>query len=316
MKYVVTNLLVRPRRVDGKFVGIESATPRVAFGGPLKKDKLFLFQSFEYRFVRNPVYGLPELERDSKLESFDSFTRVDYKVNERNNLTVSFSLFPQKRDFFNLSIFTPMQTTANLHQRGFFFAGNEQATFTNGSLLQSSFSVKQYGVDVFGNNPRQFVINPQNRSGGWFDRQHRESTRIEALETYSLAQQEWHGTHALKLGVNFSHTTFNGFDVSSPVRIVRSNGSTSQLLTFTGPGQLARNNNEFAAFVQDKWGPTKRVTFDLGLRYDHDGVGQDNNFAPRFGFALLPFSDGKTVVRGSRSRRSAQRRLISTRTSC
>src|SRR6266496_3325001 len=297
-KYVVTNLLVRPRRIDGKFVGIESATPRLAFGGPLKKDKLFLFQSFEYRYVRNPVYNLPPLQRDSKLESFDSFTRVDYKVNERNHLTLSFSLFPQKRDFFNLSMFTPLQTTANLHQRGFFFAGNEQATFTNGSLLQSSLSVKQYGVDVFGNNLQQFVINPQNRSGGWFDHQHRESTRIEALETYSLAQQQWHGTHALRMGVNFSHTTFDGSDLSTPVRIVRSNGSTSQSLTFTGPGQLARNNSELAAFVQDKWGLTKRITFDVGLRYDHDGVGQDNNFAPRFGFALLPFSNEKTVVRG------------------
>ncbi len=67
-----TSFFPRPRRRGGSFVGIEAFTPRVTFSGPLMKDKLKFFQSFEYRYVRTPVENLPPLSRDTDLESFDS----------------------------------------------------------------------------------------------------------------------------------------------------------------------------------------------------------------------------------------------------
>ncbi len=297
-RYLVTNLLVRPRLRDGKLYGVQSATPRIAVGGPLRKDKIFFFQSLEYRFVRTEVTSLPAAQRDSKLESFDSFTRFDFNLNKANRLTVSFSLFPQKRDAFNLSTFIPIETAANLHQRGWFFAVNEQATFAKGGLLQSSLGLKQFDVDVFGNSDAPFEISPQRRSGGWFDRQHRESRRLEWLEILNLPEKKFHGAHALTLGLNLSLTQFDGQDRSAPVRIVRANGTLSQLIDFAGAGSLHRDNTEFAAFVQDKWSPHRRVTIDLGLRLDRDAIGKENNFAPRLGFAVLPFANERTVVRG------------------
>lgn len=294
-RYLLTNWLVRPRFREGKFYGVQSATPRVAVGGPIVKDKLFFFQSFEYRFVRTEVPSLPLANRDQKLESFDSFTRVDWNINEKNHLTVSFSLFPQKRDFFNLNTFNPSETTANFHQRGWFFAVNEQMAFNGGSFLQSSLSVKNFDADIFPNNEQPYVIAPERNFGGWFNRQARDSRRIEWLEIYNFKP---FGKHSLKIGLNISHTTFEGSDVSRPVRVVRENGSTYQLIEFAGSGNLKRNNTESAAFVQDKWSAAKWLTFDLGLRYDRDSIGRENNFAPRLGFALLPFNDEKTVVRG------------------
>ena len=41
-----------------------------------------------------------------------------------------------------------------------------------------------------------------------------------------------------------------------------------------------------------------RLTFDLGLRYDRDQIGAENNFAPRLGFVVLPAASERTVVRG------------------
>src|SRR4030095_8415052 len=145
-RYLVTNLLVRPRIRDGSFYGVQSATPRVAVGGPLKKGKVFVFQSFEYRFVRSEVTSLPESQRDSKLESVYSFTRFDFNLSAAHRLAVSFSLFPQKREGFNLNTFTPLETSANVHQRGWFLAVHEQATFAKGALLQSSFSLKEFDL--------------------------------------------------------------------------------------------------------------------------------------------------------------------------
>ena len=299
-RYLLTNVLVRPRIRDSKIYGVQSATPRLAFGGPIKKDKAFVFQSFEYRFVRSEVTSLPPSQRDSKLESFDSFTRLDFNLNTTNRLTVSFSLFPQKRDAANLNTFTPLDTAANIHQRGWFFAVNEQKTFSNRALLQSSFSLKEFDVDVFGGTPGPsgFVITPRTRAGGWFNRQARDSRRVQLLETLSLPDRKFHGAHDLRFGFDVSHTSFDGSDHSLPVRIIRNNGTLSELIAFVGPGQLQRNHTELASFTQDTWQFNRNLTVDLGLRWDHDQIGDDHNFAPRLGFALVPFSNDHTVIRG------------------
>jgi hypothetical protein len=298
-RYLLTNWLVRPRIRDGHWYGIQSATPRIAVGGPIKKDKLFFFQSLEYRFVRTEVTSLTIANRDQKIESFDSFTRVDWNINPTNRLTVSFSLFPQKREFFNLNTFNPTETTANFHQRGWFFAVNEQAAFEGGSFLQSSFSVKKFDADIFGNSSQNYVIGSARNFGGWFNRQARESRRIEWLETYNFKPFSAQGQHSFKVGLNIAHTTFEGTDVSRSVRVARAgSGSTYQLIEFVGSGRMNRNNTETAIFFQDKWNVTKWLTLDLGLRFDRDQIGEENNFAPRVGFALLPFKNEKTVVRG------------------
>ena len=301
LRYLVTGVLPRPRWRDGSIFGIGAATPRIAVGGPIKKDKLFFFQSLEYRFVRTNVpslEALDERQRDIQRESFDSFSRLDYVINPNNRLTASFSIFPQKQDFFNLNTFNPADTTANFHERGWFLAFNEQATFKSGALLQSSFSAKQFDGDIFGNSGAPYQITPERNFGGWFDRQHRESRRYELLEIYNFAPTTWRGSHAFRAGVNYSHTSYEGTDRSAPVNIVRANGTTYQRINFAGPGDLALSQNEFSLFMQDKWIFNPRVVVDLGLRYDRDQLGEENNFAPRLGLVLVPFANGRTVVRG------------------
>ncbi|HET9527184.1 MAG TPA: carboxypeptidase regulatory-like domain-containing protein, partial [Pyrinomonadaceae bacterium] len=301
LRYLMTGVLPRPRWRDGTIFGIGAVTPRIAVGGPIRKDKLFFFQSLEYRFVRTNVPSLEALEerqRDIQRESFDSFSRLDYVINSNNRLTASFSIFPQKQEFFNLNTFNPSDTTANFHQRGWFLAFNEQATFKSGGLLQSSFSVKQFDGDIFGNSGAPYQITPERNFGGWFDRQHRESRRYELLEIYNFAPLSWQGSHSFKAGVNYSYTTFTGSDRSAPVSIMRADGTTYQQINFAGPGDLDRHQHEISAFLQNKWLVNTRVVFDLGLRYDRDLIGAKNNFAPRLGLVLVPASNGRTVVRG------------------
>ncbi|HSE16753.1 MAG TPA: carboxypeptidase regulatory-like domain-containing protein [Pyrinomonadaceae bacterium] len=301
LRYLFLGVLPRPRWRDGKLYGIGAATPRIAVGGPIKKDKLFFFQSVEYRFVRTNVPSLEALEehqRDIKRESFDSFSRLDYVVNKNNRLTASFSIFPQKFDYFNLNTFNPSDTTANFHQRGWFVALNEQATFDSGALLQSSFSVKQFDGDIFGNSGAPYEITPDRNFGGWFNRQHRESRRYELLEVFNFAPWQARGSHAFKAGLNVSRTSFDGTDTSTPVTIRRASDPGRQIIEFVGEGVLEREQTEISTFVQDKWIVNSRLVFDLGLRFDRDSIGQNNNFAPRLGFVVTPADSDRTVVRG------------------
>lgn len=102
--------------------------------------------------------------------------------------------------------------------------------------------------------------------------------------------------------------------------------TTGQSITQNFGSNVARptlTNQNY--YVQDHWKALPRLSFDLGLRYEYYGAPFNyvgfpatdpsnpfasfsnrvvenpayTNFAPRFGFALQPFEDGKTVVRGA-----------------
>src|SRR6202008_5085336 len=87
--FPIQNLLPRARDRNGSIVGIGAFTPRATITGPLIKDRLAFTQSLEYRFVRTPVESLPPLQRDTKLESLDSFSQFDLKISERQRATLS-----------------------------------------------------------------------------------------------------------------------------------------------------------------------------------------------------------------------------------
>jgi outer membrane receptor protein involved in Fe transport len=104
------------------------------------------------------------------------------------------------------------------------------------------------------------------------------------------------------------------------------NGKASRFLqAFAGPGTTGAtttpNITETGLFVEDAWRVLPSLTVNLGLRYDLQGIEQpkvqnpdaqllaagidtsvvpedDNNFAPRLGFAWTPGAGGRTIIRG------------------
>src|SRR6185295_18739856 len=99
------NFVPRLRDRDGIIAGIGAATPRFTFTGPIVKNRVAITQSFEYRFVRTPVNSLPPLERDTKLESFDSYTQFDFVLTPKQTATVS----PSTRRDSTILALTPSQ---------------------------------------------------------------------------------------------------------------------------------------------------------------------------------------------------------------
>ena len=289
----------RFRRRGNKWSGVESFTPRLAFSGPIKKNKLWFMQSFEYRFVRTAVESLPFDKRDTGLESLDSVSQIDWDVNPRHHFTSTFSLFPQKLRFVGLNTFNPEEVTPNYKQRGFFWGLNERWTVSDKALLESYLSVKKFDADVFPSSGEQAMnFAPDVNSGNYFNRQDRRSTRVEALEIYNFTPPDFAGTHFMKVGVGLTHTTFDGRNRSNTVRILRRDGTISQQIDFVGDGLQNRNTTEFSSFFEDKWTINDRLTVEYGVRLDRDTIARENNLAPRLAFAFSPIRDGRTVVRG------------------
>lgn len=203
-----TSFFPRLRRRGGSFAGIGAFTPRVTLSGPIIKDKLKFFQSFEYRFVRTPVENLLPLSRDTDLESFDSLSQLDWEIGRNDHLTATVSLFPEKLRHVGLNTFNHQGVTPNFKQRGFLVAINERRVINNKALLESSFSIEQFDADVFpgsGIAPMNFA--PDENSGSFFNQQARRSKRLQALETYSFDGPNFAGSHFIKVGGGVSHVT-------------------------------------------------------------------------------------------------------------
>jgi outer membrane receptor protein involved in Fe transport len=147
-----------------------------------------------------------------------------------------------------------------------------------------------------------------------------------------------HGSHNVKFGVGYRVTQ----DFTSNVNAVGGTLTFQSLLTFLqglpsnfnapAPGLLYPNRDtvekQLAPYVHDEWKVSRRLTLNLGVRYEWAANPSENrnnlynftnpktntnwvniptffannptnkNFAPRFGFAFDPFADHKTSIRG------------------
>jgi TonB dependent receptor len=294
----VQNLLVRPRKRDGDFIGIESATPRMTLTGPIVKKKIAFTQSFEYRFIRTPVSSLPQLQRDTKLEGFNSFSQVDVMLSERQSLTASFVLYPQKLNYLGLNTFTPQPSTPDLHQRGYMASIQHRYTASANALLVSQFSYKNFDADVTGNSNAPYELLIETTTGGFFDRQRRDSYRAEWQETYQFGLRHMLGSHQFKIGTDVAYSDYNGRAELLPVSIVGASQLPIENISFGPVSRFDIRINEMAWFLADKWTPFSRLTLDLGLRFDRDSVTHSTNSAPRAGFALMLTKDAKTLLKG------------------
>jgi hypothetical protein len=295
--FSIQNLAPRARDRDGSIVGIGAFTPRTTITGPLIKDRLAFTQSLEYRFVRTPVESLPPLQRDTTLESFDSFSQFDLKISDRQSATLSVAVFPQKFDYLGLDTFNPQPSTPNLHQRGDQISAQHNYVADSGALLSSRFAFAEFDADTFPNSQAPYRMLVETTEGGFFNRQNRDTRRAEWQEIYHFSPKQFLGDHELKVGFDVSHSSYDGYQQFRPVSIVGTAGSTLELINFGKPTTFSIHQNEVAWFGGDQWTIAPRLTLDFGLRFDNDSVTSATHAAPRAGLTFALTKDRRTLLK-------------------
>ncbi len=285
------------RIFSGQLRGIREASPRIVFNGPLIANKLYLSEGLEYDLQKRPVRTLAFPVNETKQESFNSFTQLDYLFSPTHTLTGTLHVAPRRMAFANLDFFNPQPVTPNFNSRDYTGTLIDRLTLGT-SLLESAVAVKQATGDVYGQGSDEMTLTPIVNRGNYYSQQNRNSSRIEWLETFSLAPFKAFGDHNLRFGSSIARTNNDGEFRARPVNIVDAQDRLLRRIEFVGGSPYDRTDLETSFFAQDHWVLHPQFSVDFGVRFERQGITETMRVAPRIGLAWTPFKNQQTVLRG------------------
>lgn len=319
-------------------------------GGPIKKETAFFFGSLEYRNQDGAVLvGARDTARrtitrgfaDAPLDDLLSTERLDWQLNDNNRLGFRYSL--QREENVAASTLLRSIGSASQRQSGRNHSHSLLAEYTRvfSPLDLNNF---KFAYSTFSNVTAPLTTGPQLtfpslQDGASFRvPQQTKQQRIQLGDTLTMIR----GAHTINVGGDFQHVRsgfnlgvfrqgrveliedFPDFDRNGDGRVDDNDLLFAVTLRSAFPERPLlipdANNNYFAAYAQDDWRVSPRLTLNLGLRYEFDTDVKNvsrfdelnplirpflrgerrrdkNNFAPRVGFNFST-ADGHTSVRG------------------
>jgi outer membrane receptor protein involved in Fe transport len=307
-------------------------------GGPIVRDKVHFFVSYEDDIAQAGVAGIfntrPELNFTTTVDNeiTNHLAKVDYQISAGHHFAGRYlrETSPQFNQIINAgnAVATRAASREEADTDSNWIATLD-SVFGNDALNQVRVSFTKEDVafanPAFNNNGQSFQaqrnqapveVRPTILDGGSGVAQARVNKSTQLDDTVSYFLPAWHGEHQLKAGFQYSKReetfgdfgTANGqfnFDTDRPFD---ANDLSTYPTFFSvrvkgGLDAAIPDNETLGVFLQDDWRLTERLTLSLGLRYDEEDItDDDDNYAPRLGFAWDPTGKGKTVVRGGYGR--------------
>jgi hypothetical protein len=121
-----------------------------------------------------------------------------------------------------------------MRQGGFNVAATDRVTLSSSRLLESTLAVKRFDVSILGQGTADMNVAPDGNSGNYFNRQARQSTTYQWVESLTMTVKGRAGEHLIKLGSDLLQVGYDGTSVSSPVNVLGENGTRMERITFGG----------------------------------------------------------------------------------
>ena len=330
---------VRNQRLDARSTLAPNKDPLTqaqygaSLGGPVKRDRTFLFGNFEQTRLNNAVvvtilpanvtainsvldlieYAGPRISTGLVPAGYTTtnfFVRGDHRINPMNTLAVRYSLYDI--DSLNARGVGGLNAASRgtaLENRDQTIALSDVATGSSRIANEARFQYTRSRLGAPVNDP----IGPAITISGVANLGTSSSSPTgRDLDLYELADNitAERGSHSLKFGADFLYNriniTFPGALQGAYTFSSLANLQTSRYVTYQqafGVPSLFQSNPNIGLFAQDEWRARPDLTVNVGVRYDlqflPDPIKTDTgNVAPRLGLAYAP-GDRKMVIRAS-----------------
>jgi hypothetical protein len=287
---------------DGASWGIRYYRPRGWIGGPLVKDRLFLSQGAQYRFVKVRVPSLPESANDTSDDGLETFTRLDANLAPGHRMAASVAIFPRRTQFVGLNTFSPAEVSPSFRLHGYSGGVSLSSTLSPSLLAEASATVSAYDARVYGLGDVPQELTVEGGRGNYFNEQERWTDAVQGTGALTWARRGAAGEHVLRAGFDLMWASYRGTSRSRPVIVRRANGTVAERHEFGGGRSQQASGVDAAAFVQDRWRLSERLLFEPGFRLERDGVTDRVNPSPRLGVVVGVLGNDRGVVRGGLGR--------------
>jgi outer membrane receptor protein involved in Fe transport len=303
-------------------------------GGPIVHDKLHFFVSYEDDLDQAGVFKVfsdrPELNysttTDNKIKN--ELAKVDYQISSTNHLAARYlrETSPQFNQIIDAgSSQATLEAAREEADTDSTWVATLDSVLSSTGLNETRLSFTKEDVafanPAFNGNGKTFAaernqapveVRPGILDGGSGVAQARVNRSKQLDDTFSYFFPDFHGEHQVKAGFQYAKRdeVFGDFGTANgQFTFLTNNKFDSKDLSTYPTSFLVRikggldapipSEKTLGVFLQDDWRITNRLTLNLGLRYDKEDATKDNNdYAPRLGFAWDPTGKGKTVVRG------------------
>jgi hypothetical protein len=277
-----------------------------AVGGPILKDKLWFFSSFQY--WQEDVGSLFN-DSISEGERYHGQFKLTYQASPNNTLVMNFAMDPASFDNVITDARYDEGTNYDQTQGGWFAQFRDTHIFSPNVMLESQLFIHhQYltarpSEDNLGDFTLVFDYDaPTRYTGTWFNDQDRSTDRIRLSEALTVQKRG----HTLKAGLDYSYLDFTGTNRAdnllldfSPMLQDDTGDPAAQFVytyDYLTPESTDRTDSEAALYAQDTWVLNEHVTLRGGVRVDYQSIIGDTNVAPRLGVAVDPGGKGMSKI--------------------
>jgi outer membrane receptor protein involved in Fe transport len=268
-----------------------------AIGGPITKDVLQYFATLEYRTAD---VGNVFAARTSKTDSYLGSFKLNYTPTTNDQWTVfaAANVYDTRNTIANK--YVAPEFNANQTDNRALLTAQQTHIFSDSFFVESQLSYLRTNSTIKPTDPNAHVtlyeFEPDGNtrtSGRYTSNKDTSVDRARLTETFS-----WFlGQHEVRLGADLGYLKTTVSQIINPTRFdFRPLGNPFALHYYFYPVEYDKGGFEGAAYAQDTWKLSPRLTADIGLRVEYQKIIGNTDLAPRVGLSYDLTGDAKTKI--------------------